>query len=270
MTERPLASRAPRNGGSLAEARPGPENEAMSGPREEPGGKGLSLPRLIPLLVLVAGLVLFFALGLDDYVSPAALGEFNEELMEFGMLWWAPFAFLLVYAAAIAFSLPGGAVMTIAGGYMFGQFLATGLVVVAATVGATVLFLVAKTSLGDALRAKAGPALKRMEAGFRENALSYLLVLRLIPLFPFWLVNLVPAFLGVPLGTYLIGTFFGIIPGSFIYASLGAGLEDVISQGEEISLSGVLTPAVVTGLVGLAVLALLPVVYKKLKGRKTA
>ena len=126
----------------------------------------------------------------------------------------------------------------------------------------------ARTALGESLRARAGPAIKKMEAGFRENALNYLLVLRLVPLFPFWLVNLVPAFLGVTLRTYVVGTFVGIIPGTFVFASFGAGLESVIRQGREITLEGVLGPEVVTALVGLALLALVPVVYRKLKARR--
>ena len=102
----------------------------------------------------------------------------------------------------------------------------------------TAVFLIARTALGDSLRNRAGPALQRMEAGFKENAFSYLLVLRLVPLFPFWLVNLVPAFLGVRLRTYLLGTFIGIIPGTFVFATVGAGLESVLSQGGALSLSG--------------------------------
>ena len=240
----------------------------MSEIEDRPAAKGFSLSRLIPLLVLIVGLVLFFSFGLHRYVTPSALAEYNDELLAFRTLWWAPLAFVLVYAVAVAFSLPGGAVMTVAGGYMFGQVLGTCYVVVAATLGATALFLVAKTALGDALRAKASGAVKKMEAGFRENALSYLLVLRLIPLFPFWLVNLVPAFLGVPLRIYVIGTFVGIIPGTFVFATVGAGLESVLRQGDEISLSGVLTPQVIMALVGLAVLSLIPVVYKKIKARR--
>ena len=118
------------------------------------------------------------------------------------------------------------------------------------------------------MRAKAGPALKRMEEGFRENALSYLLVLRLIPLFPFFLVNLVPAFLGVSLGIYVIGTFVGIIPGAFVFAFTGAGLGSVFDNAEEFSPSSVLTTEVVVALCGLALLSLLPVVYKKIKARR--
>ena len=180
----------------------------------------------------------------------------------------AALVFFVVYTLAIALSVPGGAVLTIAGGFMFGSLLASALVVVAATLGATLVFLIAKTALGDPLRARAGPFLKRMEAGFQEDALNYLLVLRLIPLFPFWIVNLVPAFLGVPLGTYVLGTFVGIIPGSFVFASVGAGIGSVLDSGKEFSPASVLTPQILIALIGLAVLALLPVVYKKLKARR--
>ncbi len=157
----------------------------------------------MPLLILAGGFAAFFALGLDRHLSFATLREnrdaLNAWVQSYGLL--APAVYMLTYAAVIAFSLPGGAVMSIAGGFLFGWVWATACIVVAATVGATAVFIIAKTSLGDPLRAKAGPWMKKMEAGFRENALSYLLVLRLVPLFPFWLVNLVPAFLGVPLRT---------------------------------------------------------------------
>ena len=131
---------------------------------------------------------------------------------------------MLIYATAIALSIPGGAILTMTGGFLFGVAAATLYAVIAATLGATVVFLIAKTALGDTLREKAGPAMRRMEAGFRENALNYLLFLRLIPVFPFWLVNLVSAFLGVPLRTYVVATAVGIIPGTLVYASVGNGL----------------------------------------------
>ena len=177
---------------------------------------------------------------------------------------------MAIYVVGVAFSLPIGAVLTITGGFMFGQILGTLYVVSAATIGATCLFLAAKTALGDVLRAKAGPAIKSMEAGFRENELNYLLVLRLIPLFPFFVVNLVPAFLGVSLRNYLLGTFFGIMPGSFVYVTVGAGIGSIFDKGKTLELGSVLTTEIITALVGLAVLALLPVAYKKIKGRKEA
>ena len=144
------------------------------------------------------------------------------------------------------------------------------LVIISATLGATVLFSIARTTLGDVFRAKARAWLPRLEAGFREHALSYLLVLRLVPLFPFFIINLVPAFLGVPLSTFILGTFLGIIPGTFVYATVGAGLGSVFDAGGTFSLRGVLTPQIVTALVGLAVLAMIPVVYKKLTAQRGA
>jgi uncharacterized membrane protein YdjX (TVP38/TMEM64 family) len=141
---------------------------------------GLSWQRLLPLVVLAAGLAAFFAFGLNEYLNFEALRQNRvwllQQVEESAAL--AALAYIGLYIAVVAFSLPGGAVMTIAGGFLFGQWLGTAYVIFAATVGATVLFVAARTALGDALRAKAGPFLKKMEAGFQENALSYLLVLR--------------------------------------------------------------------------------------------
>ena len=162
-----------------------------------------------------------------------------------------------------------------AGGLLFlagialGTWLGGLYVVIGATLGATAIFLIAKTSLGDFLKSKAGPRLQRMEEGFRENALSYLLFLRLIPVFPFWLVNLVPAFLGVGLLTFVIGTFVGIIPGSLVFASVGNGLGAVFDAGGTPDLSIIFRPAVLGPILALAVLALIPVAYKRFSNKKS-
>lgn len=239
----------------------------MSIEQEDAKKPGFSWQRLIPLFVLAAGLGAFFLFGLDDYLTFETLRENRawllQQVEQSALL--AALVYILVYILVVAFSLPGGAVMTITGGFLFGQWLGSVYVVVAATIGATVLFLAAKTALGDVLRAKAGPFLQKMEAGFQENALSYLLVLRLIPVFPFFIVNLVPAFLGVSLKIYVIATFVGIIPGSFVYATVGAGLGSIFDAGEEFSLNSILTTEIVTALIGLAILALLPVAYKKFR-----
>lgn len=228
-----------------------------------------SFKRLLPLLVLVAGLVVFVALGLHRYLSFEVLRDNREALLTWvqqnGLL--AALVYMTVYAVAVAFSLPGGLVLSITGGFLFGALLGSLYILIGATVGATALFVIAKSALGDFLRAKAGPWLQKMEAGFRENALSYLLVLRLVPLFPFFVVNLVPAFLGVPLSTYVIGTFFGIMPGVFVFASVGAGLGSIFDKGEAFSAAGILTPQIVMALLGLAILVLIPVIYKKIKAR---
>lgn len=229
--------------------------------------------RLLPLAVLAAAIALVFATGLHRHLNFDALRENRQALQGFVAANFAVAALVYVaaYAATAALSIPGAIVFTVAGGFLFGPWWGTALVVVGATAGATLLYLAARTALGDALRRRAGGLVTKLEAGFRENALSYLLVLRLVPLFPFWLVNLAAAVLGVPLATYVLGTFLGIIPGSYVFATVGAGLGSVFDQGGEPSLRGALTPQVLTALVGLAVLSLLPVAYKRLrKGRSAA
>jgi len=231
---------------------------------------GFSWQRVAPLVVLIVGLAAFFSLDLGRYLSFSTLGEHRVVLLSWvtahGVI--APVIYMLAYIIVVAFSLPGGAVMTISGGFLFGAVMGGMYAVTGATLGATALFLIAKTSLGDYLLAKAGAAIKKMQAGFEENALSYMFVLRLIPLFPFFLVNLAPAFLGVPLRVYFIATFFGILPGTFVFALVGAGLGSVFDRGETFTLSGVMTPQMIAALTGLALLALVPVVYKKFKQRK--
>ena len=237
-----------------AAARPG------TGPR-------ITWKRLIPFLVLLAGLVAFFALGLDDYVTVEALRDNRDFLLAFveryGVL--AGLVYMLIYAAAIAICVPGGAVMTMAGGFLFGVKLATVYVVFAATLGATVLFVIVKYALGDPVRARMRPWLGRMEDGFNRDAFSYLLSLRLFAVFPFWAVNLVPAFLGVRLGTYVAATLIGIIPATFIFAGLGNGLGAILDAGETPDLAIVTKPEVLAPIAGLAVLALLPVAYRRYK-----
>ncbi|MGI9417601.1 MAG: TVP38/TMEM64 family protein, partial [Geminicoccaceae bacterium] len=198
----------------------------------ESGQRSL-LKRLLPVVLILSGIGAFFAFGLNDYLTFDALREHRGILLAFvaDHPLTAPLAFIAIYALATALSVPGGVILTITGGFLFGTWLGGFYAVVGATLGAIAVFLIATSALGDALRNKAGPWMAKMEAGFKKNALSYLLILRLVPLFPFWLVNLVPAFLGMPLGTYTIGTFIGIIPGGLAYASVGAGLGTVFDQG---------------------------------------
>lgn len=240
-------------------------------PADDAARKGFAWGRWLPIGVLVAGLIAFFAFGLNDYVSFDQLALHREALKgwvaEYGLL--AALAAGLGYAVMTAFSIPGGALATIVVGFLFGLYAGSAIVVVGATVGATAVFLAARSALGDSLRAKAGKSVRRMEEGFRENAFSYLLFLRLVPVFPFWLVNLVPAFLGVPLRTYVVATVLGIIPGTFVYVSVGNGLGAVFDAGETPDLGIIFRWDILLPIVGLSVLALVPVVYKKLKRRKT-
>ena len=246
-------------------------DEATETADSTPKKKSVFSPgRIIPLGILAAGLTAFFALDLNQYVSLEALKENREFLQtwvaDYGAL--SALVFAGIYALAVAFSIPGAVFITIAGGFMFGPYLGTVYVVIGATVGAVGVFLAAKYAVGDLLRAKAGPAIKRMEAGFRDNELSYLLILRLVPIFPFWLVNLVPAFLGVSLRTYTIGTLLGIIPGAFVYSLVGDGAGAVLDAGGDLNLGIIFSPRFLAPIIGLAVLACIPIVYKKFKARK--
>jgi len=228
--------------------------------------------RLLPLAVLLLVIGLALAFDLHRYLAFETLQQHHDTLRRVVEDWpvLTALGFVVVYAAATAVSLPGAAFLTITGGFLFGVWLGGLLAVSGATVGAIAIFLIAKTSLGDGLRQSAGPWLRRMQAGFNENALSYLLVLRLIPAFPFWIVNIVPAFLGVKLRDYAIATFFGIMPGGFVYASVGNGLGAVIEAGDEPDLGIILEPVILAPILGLALLALLPVAYRKLKQRRVA
>ncbi len=228
--------------------------------------------RLLPLAVLAAAIVVAYALGLHEYLRFESLRENRALLLNWVENYsvFVSLGYVAIYAVAVAMSLPGAIFMTLAGGFMFGAILGTVYVVIAATIGATTIFLIAKTALGDALRSRAGPWMARLEEGFRDNALSYLLVLRLVPLFPFWLVNLVPAILGIPLRTFVLGTAVGIIPGTFVFCLAGAGLGSVFDSGESFSVGSVLTPEMIAGLIGLAVLSLVPVLYKRFKARSAS
>ncbi len=237
----------------------------MSDERSDTKQSGISVGRLLPLAVLVAGLGAFFALDLGQYVTLDALKE-NREVLQTFVAENTALAFtvyMAIYTVMVAFSLPGALIATLTGGFLFGTIFGGLATVVAATLGATIVFLIAKTALGDTLRAKAGPGIQKMEAGFQKNAFSYLMVLRLVPLFPFFLVNLAPAFLGVKLRTFVVATFFGIIPGTFVFASVGNGLGAIFDEGGEPNLGIIFQPEVLGPILALAVLSMVPVIYKR-------
>ena len=232
--------------------------------------KGSAIKRFLPLAVIGAALAAFFAFDLHHFVSLDALQAHRGDLTGFAQAnpLLAPLGLVAAYAALVAISFPGAGLLTIFAGFMFGTVIGGTAVLFGATLGAAVIFTVAKTALGDSLRQKAGPWMNKFEAGFQENELSYLFILRLVPAFPFWLVNLAPALLGMKLRNFVIATFFGIIPGTFVYASVGAGAGAVLDAGDELKLSGLLLkPEILLPIVGLIVLAVIPVVVKRFRKR---
>lgn len=223
--------------------------------------------RWLPLVALVAVAGGVYVSGLHHHLSMATLhGErvaLERFVVDHPVI--APVIFVAIYAAATALSLPGALFLTLAGGFLFGVVLGGLWSVLGATAGAVVVFQIARSAFGAGWRQRAGPWLQRMEAGFREDAFAYLLVLRLIPLFPFWLVNLVPAFLGVSLRTFTLASILGMIPAAFVYASAGSGLNSILDRGDQPDLGLILEPKVLGPLLGLAVLVLLPVAYRRWK-----
>ena len=238
----------------------------------ETPGRSSAFKRFLPLIVLLAGLGAFFALGLDRYVTLDTLRDNRQTLTAWVAENWAlaAFVYVLAYIVMVAFSLPGALVATLTGGFLFGTLFGGLLTVVGATIGATAIFLAARTALGDTLREKAGPKLRKLEEGFGKNAFSYMLVLRLVPIFPFFLVNLAPAFLGVKLRTYVAATFLGIIPGTFVFASLGNGLGAVFDAGSDPDLGLIFKPEILGPILALAVLALVPVIYRRFASGRVA
>jgi uncharacterized membrane protein YdjX (TVP38/TMEM64 family) len=227
-----------------------------------------ALYRLIPLgLLLVAGVV-FVLCGGRRYLTFAALAEHEAFLRDVVADWGALAAlcYVLGYASLTALSVPGAMLMTLAGGCLFGVELGACLALTAATLGATAVFLAARAGLYG-LAARAGPRAQRLEAGFRADAFNYLICLRLVPIVPFWLVNLIAGLVGMRLASFVTGTFLGMMPAAFVYASLGNSIGTLIADHQPLH-TYLFRPAILVPIVGLAVLALLPVMYKRWRGRR--
>lgn len=202
--------------------------EEPSGPEPEGRRSGW---RFLPLVVLLAATVAVFASGLNEYLSLEALVASRDKLQAFvaANRAQAVASLALVYVCLVALSIPASALLTTLSGFLFG-WLAGGLLAVAsATTGAVIVFSIARTSVGDALARRAGPRLRSLADGFRENAFSFVLFLRFLPVFPFWLVNLAAAVFGVRLRTFALATLVGIVPVTFTFATAGAGLESAIA-----------------------------------------
>jgi uncharacterized membrane protein YdjX (TVP38/TMEM64 family) len=216
---------------------------------------------------LLAGL---HATGLSDHLSLATLAAQREALGAFvaANLALAALVYVGLYVAVVAFSLPGAVFLTLAGGLLFGAAGGTALTVVGATIGATLVFLFAQRLFGADALDRLGPKARALGEGIRRNAAVYLLVLRLVPLFPFFLVNLVPAFVGVRLRVYVATTALGILPGTAVFSLAGAGLGDVLAMGGAFDMRAVLTPEILGALFGLAALSLAAIPLKARFGRR--
>ncbi|WP_439597583.1 TVP38/TMEM64 family protein [Falsiroseomonas sp.] len=220
--------------------------------------------RVWVVLAVVAGLLALRWGGLLPDLSLDTLARHRAALTglvaEHAVL--AAAGFVLAYAAAVALSIPGAVILTLTGGFLFGALAGTALTVLGATLGATLVFLLARRIFGADALERLGPMAGRLAEGIRRNAASYLLVLRLVPLFPFFLVNLVPAFAGVRLPVFVLTTFVGIIPATAVFSLAGAGLGEVLEAGGSFDVGRVLTPQILGALLGLAALSLAAIPLK--------
>lgn len=228
------------------------------------------LLQLLPVAIILLLMLFAYFFGLGEYLTFGELKRHREALTSFVESYplAAPLLYTLTYAVSTALSIPGAIFLTLFGGFLFPQPFATIYVVTGATIGAIIIFLAARTALGETLKEKAGPRLKKMQKGFQEDAANYLLFLRFVPIFPFWLVNLAPAFFGVNLWTFAWTTFVGIIPGAFVFAQAGAGLGAILDSGKELSIDTIFNTEVKIALIALGIFALLPTVIKRFRRNK--
>lgn len=222
-----------------------------------------AVKRWLPLILIVVLIGAAWASGLLEMVNLEMIKQQRETLL--GLVEAHPvlsvLTFIVLYATVVALSLPIAVLMTLAGGLLFGKWLGTVIIVIAATAGATLVFLIARSALGNTLREQAGPLYKRVASNMEQNAVGYMLFMRLVPIFPFFLVNIVPALFNVRLVPYVLTTFFGIIPGTFVYTNVGKELGSIESLGD------IASPRTLIAFTLLGLFALIPTLYKQIKNR---
>jgi uncharacterized membrane protein YdjX (TVP38/TMEM64 family) len=270
-------------------ARLRPSNQEVVTPVPNPASDqetSRSLKRWIPLVAIICVVVAAYVLSHYKDAVFQNIAANRANLQDYITHNWlkAILIYALVYATAVAFSFPAAGLITVIGGLLFGWLAGAIATVVAATTGATLIFLAAKTSFEKVLSRKSGPMLTRVRDGFAENAFSYLLFLRLVPLFPFWLVNIAAALARIKLSTFIPATFIGIIPITLVFSFVGSSLDGIIESQRaaydvcmagashlhcrfDISLRHIVTPQILLALACLGVLALTPVIVKKLRGK---
>ncbi len=253
--------------------------EASVSTMNEPARKSApksQIARFVPIAIIVAGLAFGYSMGWHEFLSLDYLVESRDMLKEMVAAHYfaAVLGFVAVYALATAFSFPAASILTIFAGFLFGWLVGGAAAIVGATIGATTIFIAARTAFGDFLKEKVGGKVAKLAKGFEEDAFSYLFVLRLAPIFPFFVMNIAPAMFNVSLRVYIAATFLGIIPGGMAYAYLGQGLDSVIvaaaEAGREVTIKDIVTKEIVFAFAALALVAAIPTVVKKIRGNKAA
>ena len=225
--------------------------------------------RFVPIGVVLAGLAFGYAMGWQECLSLEYLGDSKEALKRFAASnpVLAPTVFVLIYAVAVAFSFPAASILTIISGFLFGWLAGALYAIIAATAGATALFLAARTAFGGFLKERAGNATAKLADGFEKDAFGYLLAMRIAPFIPFFVVNIAPALCNVRLKTFVAAPLLGILPGAFAYAWLGQGLHSVIiaakAAGRDVTVSDLVTPEITIAFIALALVAALATIVRK-------
>jgi uncharacterized membrane protein YdjX (TVP38/TMEM64 family) len=218
---------------------------------------------LKPILILgfLAVMITFYASGILDFLTLESIKENRAELLAYvsANFILSLFMFIGLYIGVVVFSQPVASLMTLIGGFLFGAFIGGVAVVISATIGATLLFLLARTTFGAPLRAKAGQFYQKVATEMEANAFQYMLFIRLAPIMPFFIANILPSLFNIRVRDFIVTTFLGIIPGTFVYAYLGRNLGTIDTLGDLVSTE------VLLGLFGLGFLSLIPVILKKLK-----
>ena len=245
-----------------------------------------AIRRWLPIAVLAGLIAVAYALGLHRHITLSALAENRDALHDFvdNNLALAVLIYMAVYVILVALSVPGAAVMSIAGGFLFGWMISVPATITAAVIGSVIVFQIVRTSLGATVAERAGPLVKRLSAGFAQDAFHYLLFLRLAPVFPFFMVNAVAGLCRVKLQTFVVATAIGIIPASFAFALLGTGLDEVIDAHIasyqacvaaktvenctfDLDVRALVTPELLIAFAGLGLVALLPIALKHWRRR---
>lgn len=228
------------------------------------------LKHVIPLALLAAFAILIWRSGLHHALSWESIARHQTKLMAWveANRCLAAAAYFASYVALVAFSIPESAVVTVVGGLLFGTLIGGTLAVLSSTIGAVIIFLIARTALAKIVARRARPLIRRIRPGLKRDGFSYLLALRLVPALPFWLVNLAAGMCGMRLGPYAAATLIGIIPATFIFASIGDGVGAILAAGGRPDVTLIFTPKILGPLIGLAVLSLTPVILRRIRQPK--
>jgi len=222
------------------------------------------ISQFFPIAILAVLSAMVISLGWTDYLSINKFHIYREEILVFVQrdYLFAVFLFIGTYLVTTALSIPGALFLTIIGGYLFGTVCGAAYSLAGATIGAGILFLSARTAFGRILRPRVGSAIERIRLELKENAFFYLLSLRLVPVFPFFVVNLAPAFLNIKFRVYISASLIGMMPGAIVYALIGGGLRSSLEPGKGLLLAVNVSSEFLIGLFGLAALSLLPIFFK--------